>query len=59
MTYAITSAVCLFLLAMIPIWSSHGEQPHYPFWVILLLALLVIIVPMLLRRGRRDGAAEH
>jgi hypothetical protein len=35
--YYITSAICLFFLVMIPIWSDQGQQPQYPFVVILFL----------------------
>jgi hypothetical protein len=56
--YTITSAICLFLLVMIPIWSEQGQQPQYPFAVILFLAVIVLAVPMVLRRRRREGAAD-
>ncbi len=56
--YYITSGICLALLVMIPIWSPNGAQPAYPFWVILMLALIVMIVPIVLRRRKREGAAH-
>lgn len=56
--YYVTSAVCLFLLAMIPIWSQRPDQPHYPFAVVLLLALIVFLVPLMLRRRKREGASD-
>jgi Flp pilus assembly protein TadB len=55
--YYITSAICLFFLVMIPIWSAQSNQPQYPFAVILLLAVIVFAVPMVLRRRKREGAA--
>ncbi len=55
--YYLTSAVCLFLLAMIPIWSARADQPQYPFVMIALLVLIVFAVPMTLRRRKREGAA--
>ncbi|MBU8536357.1 hypothetical protein [Falsiroseomonas tokyonensis] len=56
--YYITSGICLALLIMIPIWSPGGAQPTYPFWVIALLALVVFVVPLVLRRRKREGAAQ-
>ena len=56
--YYVTTAVCLFLLVMIPIWSSDASQPQYPFAVIALLALSVFVVPIALRRRKREGAAD-
>jgi hypothetical protein len=57
MGYYISSGICLFLLAMIPIWSSRGEQPQYPIVVLVLLAVVVFVVPVMVRRRRREGAA--
>jgi hypothetical protein len=51
--YIVTTGTCLFLLAMIPIWSNHSEQPTYPLAVILLLAAVVVLVPLLLRGDRK------
>lgn len=56
--YYVTAAICLFLLVMIPIWSDAGSQPQYPFVVIAMLALTVFIVPIALRRRKREGAAD-
>jgi hypothetical protein len=56
--YYITSGTCLFLLAMIPIWTRRSDNPTYPFAVILLLALIVFLVPLFLRRREREGAAD-
>ncbi|MGG5811808.1 hypothetical protein [Falsiroseomonas sp. CW058] len=57
MGYYITSGICLFFLAMIPIWSNRADQPQYPFAVLILLAVIVFLVPVMLRRRRREGAA--
>lgn len=56
--YYITSAICLFLLVMIPIWSNRGDNPTYPFLVIVALAIIVFVVPIVLRRRRREGASD-
>jgi hypothetical protein len=55
--YYITASICLGLLVMMPIWSARTDTPSYPFVVILLLALIVFVVPMVLRRRKREGAA--
>jgi len=55
--YYLTSGVCLFLLAMIPIWSARSDQPSYPLPVLVLLAVFVFVVPLVLRRRKREGAA--
>ena len=55
--YYVTTGICLFLLAMIPIWSARHDNPHYPFIVIIGLALVVFIVPLVLKRRQREGAA--
>lgn len=56
--YYVTSAICLFLLVMIPIWSQRNDAPHYPIFVLILLALVVFLVPIFLRRRAREGAAD-
>lgn len=56
--YYVTSGICLALLVMIPIWSPGEDQPTYPFWVILLLAIIVMAVPIVLKRRKREGAAQ-
>jgi beta-lactamase regulating signal transducer with metallopeptidase domain len=56
--YYITAGISLALLVMIPIWSPTGAQPTYPIWVIMLLAIIVFVVPLVLKRRRRDGAAQ-
>ncbi len=55
--YYVTSAICLFLLFMIPIWSPRTENQVFPIWVILLLAVVVFLVPIMIRRRKREGAA--
>ncbi|SFK99035.1 hypothetical protein [Falsiroseomonas stagni] len=55
--YYVTAACCLFLLVMMPIWSGRSDQSTYPFWVIALLGLVVLLVPVFVRRRRREGAA--
>jgi len=56
-SYYLTAAACLFLLIMMPIWSGKVEQQNYPFWVIALLGLVVVLVPIFVRLRRREGAA--
>lgn len=58
MGYYITAAICLFFLVMIPIWTQRGDQPQYPVYVIILLAVFVFVVPLVLRRRKREGAAQ-
>lgn len=58
MGYYITAAICLLLLVMIPIWTQQGDQPQYPFYVIILLAVVVFVVPLVLRRRKREGASQ-
>jgi hypothetical protein len=55
--YYVTTGICLFLLAMIPIWSPRSDNPSYPFLVIIALAVVVFIVPLVLKRRQREGAA--
>jgi hypothetical protein len=55
--YYITTAACLFLLAMMPIWSPRLATETYPIGVILLLGVAVLLVPVFVRRRRREGAA--
>jgi len=57
MSYYITASICLGLLVMMPIWSARNDTPTYPFAVIVLLAVVVFVVPMVLRRRKREGAA--
>lgn len=54
--YYVTAACCLFLLVMMPVWSGRSDQT-YPFWVIALLGVVVLLVPVFVRRRRREGAA--
>jgi len=56
--YYITSGICLFFLVMIPVWSARSDNPHYPFAVILVLAVIVFVVPLVLKRRKREGAAS-
>jgi hypothetical protein len=49
MSYYIGSAICLFFLAMIPIWTAGSDNPSYPFGVLAVLAVLVVVVPMMFR----------
>jgi hypothetical protein len=56
--YYITSAICLFLLITIPIWTQRADAPHYPIVVLILLGLVVFLVPVFLRRRAREGAAD-
>lgn len=56
--YYISAGICLFLLVMMPIWSSRHDQPTYPFVVIVLLVLAVLLVPLMLRRRAREGASD-
>lgn len=56
--YYITAGICLALLVMIPFWSPNSAQPTYPIWGILVLAAIVIVVPMVLKRRKREGAAQ-
>ncbi len=55
-SYYVTAGACLFLLTMMPMWSSRPDQT-YPIWVIGLLAVVVLLVPLFVRRRRREGAA--
>ena len=55
--YYITASICLGLLVMMPIWSARADTPSYPILVILLLAVIVFVVPMVLKRRKREGAA--
>lgn len=56
--YYITSVICLFFLAVIPIWSQRPDAPHYPIVVLILLGLIVFLVPIFLRRRAREGASD-
>jgi len=55
--YYVTCGICLFLLAMIPIWTARNDDPEYPIIVLLLLAAVVFVVPFFLKRRVREGAA--
>lgn len=57
MGYYITASICLGLLVMMPIWSARNDTPSYPLPVIVLLAVVVFVVPLVLRRRKREGAA--
>ncbi len=53
MTYAITAAVCLALLAVMPFWGAGPEsKAGYPLGAILLLAVLAVVAPLI---GRAIG----
>lgn len=56
-TYYVTVACCLFLLVMLPLWSGRPDQQGYPFSVIVLLGFLAMVVPMFIRRRKREGSA--
>jgi MFS superfamily sulfate permease-like transporter len=52
MLYWVMSGICIFLLAMIPIWTARPDMPSYPFLVLLLLGAIVVAVPLLFRDKR-------
>jgi L-asparagine transporter-like permease len=55
--YYVTCSICLFLLAMMPIWMARTDDPDYPIVVLILLAVIVFVVPFFLKRREREGAA--
>jgi hypothetical protein len=62
MLYCVTSAICMALLVMIPIWTARPDGPGLPVFALLLLAAIVVVVPLLfreerLRRRKGDRAA--
>ncbi len=54
MTYAVTAAVCVALLALLPLLSGRGGDEAYPLAAVVLLAAPAILVPLPVRRRRKD-----
>ncbi len=51
MTYAVTAAVCV---ALLPLLSGRGGDEAYPLAAVVLLAAPAILVPLPVRRRRKD-----